>query len=244
MKCWSLLPPLFWSSGLEPIVIRARQGPFLTCVAFYLLISCLSWLAHFIQFSTALHESLLAPEHLAPEPTPAVRLQAAALVEPIQWAPPSISAETESAKNSSTTAHPIPRIIHRMWRHLTSDIPEEWSNATASCGAQNPEYQQYIWTDETAHQFIGRHFPWYLSTYTDHLLPMQRVDALRYFLLWHYGGVFLDPELGCRRSLEPLLTAKQAQAPVQLLLPQRTAYGVGTDMMASAPGHPFVIKLP
>ncbi|PYI14635.1 mannosyl phosphorylinositol ceramide synthase SUR1 [Aspergillus violaceofuscus CBS 115571] len=218
MKCQSILPILYLSPKLEAIVIRTRQGPFLSCVALYLLISSLSWLASYLQFSTARQTNLITAEHLAPDPTRAARLQAAPLTSD------------------------IPRIIHRTWRHLTSDIPSEWSNATTSCQAQNPECQQYIWTDETAHQFIARHFPWYLAAYTDHLLPMQRVDALRYFLLWHYGGVFLDPELGCRRSLEPLLSAENVQQGT-VLLPQRWPYGVGTEMIASPPAHPFVIKL-
>ncbi|RAL17634.1 glycosyltransferase family 32 protein [Aspergillus homomorphus CBS 101889] len=238
MKCRSILPTLFLSPQLEALIIRARQGPFLTCVTLYLLITFLSWLASFLHFRTSLHDNLITHEHLAPETTPVAHIE-----QPIQWAPPSISDGTENTNNNSAVATaPIPQIIHRMWRHLTSDIPSEWSNATTSCQAQNPVYQQYIWTDKTAHQFIARHFPWYLATYTDHLLPMQRVDALRYLLLWHYGGVFLDPELGCGRSLGPLLSAGNVQQG-HVLLPQRWPYGVGTEMMASPPGHPFIIKL-
>ncbi|KAL4971318.1 hypothetical protein BDW66DRAFT_146320 [Aspergillus desertorum] len=71
---------------------------------------------------------------------------------------------------------------------------------------------------------------------------MQRVDALRYFLLWRYGGIFLYLEMGCGRSLGPLLSAENAQQG-HVLLPQRWPYGVGTERMASPPRYPFVIKL-
>ncbi|RAH81752.1 hypothetical protein BO86DRAFT_399588 [Aspergillus japonicus CBS 114.51] len=231
MKCQSILSTLYLSPKLEAIVIRTRQGPLLSCVALYLLISSLSWLESYLQFSTALQNNLITAEQIAPDPTPAARLQAAPLTsQSLQWAPPSVVEATEKTNDTSA----IPRIIHRTWRHLPSAIPSEWSNATTSCQAQNPS--------TSTHQFIARHFPWYLAAYTDHLLPMQRVDALRYVLLWHYGGVFLDPELGCRRSLEPLLSAENVQQGT-VLLPQRWPYGVGAEMIASPPEHPFVIKL-
>lgn len=123
-----------------------------------------------------------------------------------------------------------------MWRDLASDAPEEWINATHSCQEQNPSYEQYIWTDTTAHQFMRIHFAWFLQTYTEHLLPLQRIDALRYFLLWHYGGIYLDPEVGCQRLLEPLRNENGA------LLPQAWPYGVSQKLVASKPSHPFVIK--
>ncbi|GFF59021.1 mannosyl phosphorylinositol ceramide synthase SUR1 [Aspergillus udagawae] len=188
-----------------------------------------------------LHANLVATEDLLPNASWAAGLQTAH-IEPVQWAPPSTTDET-AMLNSSVAG--IPRVIHRMWQHRTSETPEDWTNATASCRDQNPVYRQYLWTFDTAHQFIRTHFPWYLPTYTNHLLPVQRVDALRYFLLWHYGGVFLDPQIGCRQSLEPLLLpgADKGQAQAQALLPQSWPYGVTNELMASTPRHPFMIKL-
>ena len=124
-----------------------------------------------------------------------------------------------------------------MWRDLASDTPEEWVNATHSCQEKNPSYEQYIWTDATAHQFMRTHFAWFLQTYTEHLLPFQRVDALRYFLLWHYGGIYLDPEIGCQRPLELLLNETSA------FLPLAWPYGVSQKLVASKPSHPFIMKV-
>ncbi|KAJ5778800.1 mannosyl phosphorylinositol ceramide synthase SUR1 [Penicillium odoratum] len=131
----------------------------------------------------------------------------------------------------------IPRFIHRMWRDLDSNTPAEWINASKSCQEQNPSYVQYVWTDETAHQFIESYFAWFLSAYTEYRLPLQRVDALRYFLLWHYGGVYLDPEIGCQLPMEPLLHGTEA------ILPESWPYGVSQQWIASKPQHPFVINV-
>ncbi|KAJ5127818.1 mannosyl phosphorylinositol ceramide synthase SUR1 [Penicillium atrosanguineum] len=124
-----------------------------------------------------------------------------------------------------------------MWRNLASNPPDEWIIARESCHEKNPFYEQYVWNDETAHQFIEAHFTWFLPTYTTYLLPPQRVDALRYLLLWHFGGIYLDPEIGCQLSIEPLLHD------VTALLPQNWPYGVSQRMIASRANHPFVIKV-
>lgn len=135
------------------------------------------------------------------------------------------------------TTRDIPRVIHRMWRDLDTKTPAEWIDASKSCQEQNPSFIEYVWTDETAHQFIESHFTWFLPTYVKFPLPLQRTDALRYFLLWHFGGIYLDPEVGCQLPMKPLLNGTEA------ILPESWPYGVSQQLIASKPNHPFVIKV-
>jgi inositol phosphorylceramide mannosyltransferase catalytic subunit len=61
---------------------------------------------------------------------------------------------------------------------------------------------------------------------------VQRIDALRYFLLYHYGGLYIDMDNGCQRSLEPLL-----YYPTFVIDP-----GHGTlmnNILGAAPNHAF-----
>lgn len=37
-----------------------------------------------------------------------------------------------------------------------------------------------------------KEYPWFLDTYDGYPNPVQRVDALKYFLMLHYGGVYID----------------------------------------------------
>ncbi|KAJ5890025.1 mannosyl phosphorylinositol ceramide synthase SUR1 [Penicillium tannophilum] len=124
-----------------------------------------------------------------------------------------------------------------MWRDSDTNTPVGWIDASKSCQEQNPSYIEYVWTDETAHQFIESHFTWFLPTYMEFALPLQRIDALRYFLLWHFGGIYLDPEVGCQLPMEPLLNGTEA------ILPESWPYGVSQQLIASKPNHPFVIKV-
>lgn len=90
-----------------------------------------------------------------------------------------------------------------------------------------------LWTDISARDFIAEQYPWYLPTFDGYPYPIQRADALRYFVLHYYGGVYLDMDVGCRRSLDPLLY-------FQIVLPATIPVGVSNDVMLAAKGHPFM----
>lgn len=90
-----------------------------------------------------------------------------------------------------------------------------------------------LWTDEKSREFIAAEYPWFLPTFDGYTYPIQRADAIRYFVLHHYGGVYLDLDVGCTRPLDPLL-----KYPV--ILPKTIPVGVSNDLMFSAKGHPFM----
>ncbi|KAL1958999.1 hypothetical protein VTO42DRAFT_3240 [Malbranchea cinnamomea] len=117
----------------------------------------------------------------------------------------------------NTKINNVPPIIHRT--HKT-----------------NPQYTQYFWTDESARDFIKDWFSWFLPTYDSYPFAIQRVDALRYFLLWFYGGIYLDLDILCRRPLDPLLRT-------HTFLHKTWPYGVSNDVMGNKPGHPLMSKL-
>jgi mannosyltransferase OCH1-like enzyme len=66
----------------------------------------------------------------------------------------------------------------------------------------------------------------------DLVTAIQRADALRYFLLYHYGGVYLDLDLAPYQPLTPLL---QLPAFACLTIPT----GISNDALGSIPRHPF-----
>jgi mannosyltransferase OCH1-like enzyme len=146
------------------------------------------------------------------------------LGQPIQYNP--------AANETSPTS--IPRIIHRTYK--TNNIPPEWKVTYESCRVLNPTYEQYFWTDESARQFIETHYYWFLRTYDAYPYNIQRADAIRYFVLWYYGGVYIDMDIACRRPLDPLLN-------FPAWVPKTQPYGVSNDLMASTPGHPFITKV-
>lgn len=91
-----------------------------------------------------------------------------------------------------------------------------------------------FWTDESSLTFVAENYPSYLDTYTSYPHPIQRADALRYFILYHFGGIYMDLDITPRRYLDPLLTL-----PAFACL--TTPTGISNDALGAAPGHPFFL---
>lgn len=72
-----------------------------------------------------------------------------------------------------------------------------------NCGLTSSEYM--LWTDETALDFMQTHYPHHMHMYLSYKYPIMRADAIRYFVLHHFGGIYMDLDIGCRRRLDPLL---------------------------------------
>ena len=97
-----------------------------------------------------------------------------------------------------------------------------------------PASSQYVlWTDKSSRDFIQEHYPWFLDTFDGYKFPIQRADAIRYFVLYHFGGIYFDLDVGCLRRFDPLLQ-------YQVVLPKTIPVGVSNDLMFSAKGHPFM----
>lgn len=57
--------------------------------------------------------------------------------------------------------------------------------ANCSCDSQ-------LWTDAKSREFIATEYPWFLATFDNYSQPIQRADAIRYFVLNHFGGIYID----------------------------------------------------
>lgn len=90
-----------------------------------------------------------------------------------------------------------------------------------------------FWTDQSARDFIAKEYPWFLASYDSYPHTIQRVDALRYFALHTYGGIYLDLDVGCQWRLDGLRQHG-------ITLPETDPTGFSNDVMAAAPEHPFL----
>jgi len=127
----------------------------------------------------------------------------------------------------------IPKMIHQTY--INDTIPEIWQEAQASCRELHKEsdgWEYKLWTDAMSRDFVEKEYPSYLETFDGYTYPIERADAIRYFVLAHYGGIYIDLDNGCARSLEPLLAYP---AWVRRTIPT----GISNDVMGSVPGHPF-----
>ena len=49
-----------------------------------------------------------------------------------------------------------------------------------------------LWTDDKSRELIATEYPWFLDTFDNYSQPIQRADAIRYFVLAHFGGIYID----------------------------------------------------
>lgn len=98
-------------------------------------------------------------------------------------------------------------------------------------------YSDYIlWTDDNSRNFIAKHYSWFLPVFDGYPHPIQRADAIRYFVLHHFGGIYMDLDIGCLKPMTPLLS-------FEAILPETAPIGVSNDLMMITPQHPFMKRL-
>ncbi len=139
----------------------------------------------------------------------------------------------------------IPRIIHQTWK--TAELPADLAALQATWQALHPHWQYRLWTDSDNRALIAEHEPWFLPIYDGYQQPICRVDAARYFILKHHGGVYIDLDFECVR---PLDAALEGHGMVIGLEPQAhtelehiRSHGVDVllcpSFIACTPDHPF-----
>lgn len=128
----------------------------------------------------------------------------------------------------------IPKIIHQTYKN--ESIPDRWKAAQQSCIDLHPDYEYIMWTDAMSAEFIEKEYSWFLPTFVGYKHPIQRADAIRYFVLSHYGGIYIDLDDGCKRSLDPLLS-------YDAWLRRTIPTGISNDAMGAVPQHPFFLRV-
>ena len=101
------------------------------------------------------------------------------------------------------------------------------------------------WTDGTNRAFIRDTFPAFLTTYDRFSYGIQRADAIRYLLLYHFGGVYADLDIECLRAVHPLLSPGCFMAGRE---PEEHCREAGRMLlcnafMAAPPGHAFLLAV-
>jgi mannosyltransferase OCH1-like enzyme len=138
----------------------------------------------------------------------------------------------------------IPHIIHQTWKN--SDVPEYFTPVMDTWVTFNKGWTLKLWTDEMNRDFIAVHFPDFLSTYDNYPKAIQRVDAVRYFILKVYGGVYVDLDFECLKPIEKLLDGHQCVFGLEPLEHGERFNNqniICNAFMAAVPGHQFINML-
>ncbi len=135
----------------------------------------------------------------------------------------------------------IPQQIHQTWKN--EQVPEHLEAYVQSWRDHHPDWHYTLWTDDMNRDFIATHYPSFLPVYDRYPSAIQKVDAVRYFILFQYGGIFVDLDFECLRHTGSLLKDAAFVAgkePAEHALSHQKEYIISNAFMAAASGAPFL----
>ena len=134
----------------------------------------------------------------------------------------------------------IPRIIHQTWKD--QNIPQHFKSYVRSWQKNHPSWEYRLWDDAANRHFIQTQYSWFLPIYDNYSLNIQRADVIRYFILYTYGGLYVDLDFECFKPVDPLLADNVCVLATES--PKHSRWHgidpiVSNAFMASIPKHPF-----
>ena len=141
----------------------------------------------------------------------------------------------------------IPKILHHIFLGtadfgppLSKEMWAVWQENVQSCLDRSPEFKHILWNNSMILDMLHQRYPDHVQNYNSYSYGVQRADAARYFILYEYGGVYIDMDNGCQVSLRDVIAyvTDERHAAVGL---QSNGWieGVSNDVMVSAAKHRF-----
>ena len=97
----------------------------------------------------------------------------------------------------------FPKVLFQTWKSKAS-MPENYARWSESFKRKNPDFEYFLWDDLDNRCFIERHYPWFLPIYDAYPREIYRADAVRYFFLYQFGGLYADMDTECLKPVAPL----------------------------------------
>ena len=156
-----------------------------------------------------------------------------------------LTAETRTWQQlNSSWRNKLPRHIHQIWISSIEnrEISEPFRKAARICRDLHPDYTYSLWTHQTLLPWLENEYHWFVPLYLSYRYDMQRIDAMKYFLLYHFGGIYLDLDVKC--NVPDLLTAmvpanRTENEPDIIFHMGEEGISANTDIVASKPYHPL-----
>lgn len=112
--------------------------------------------------------------------------------------------EYDNQENKGKDA--VPKIIHQVG---IGELSYPWDEMSKNWTMINPDWELKYWTDETILSFMQENYPWFMFHLKTMPYGVMIADSFRYFVLYHYGGIYIDTDVSCQKALDsyvPYLT--------------------------------------
>lgn len=139
----------------------------------------------------------------------------------------------------------IPHILHQTYKD--TNIPKYYAEFVSTFVKHNPKWSYYFWTDEAARHLIQERHPNLLPTWESYKEEINRADALRYVVLYEFGGIYVDLDFENFRPLDRVTYKYACIFPTepfeQSAFRFQTPFLINNAIMMCRPKHPFLKQI-
>lgn len=136
----------------------------------------------------------------------------------------------------------IEKIIHQTWK--STDIPQHYVKWIKTWTKNHPDWKYMFWTDESARKLIADKYSNLLPAYDSYLENIRRADAMRYVILYEYGGIYVDLDMESLRPLNSIVRKYSCILPQEPyehpIIDSNFEHLVINAFMACKKGHPLM----
>lgn len=124
----------------------------------------------------------------------------------------------------------IPRIFHSIW--VQGPLPESYLPWHRTWLEHHPDWEHRLWSEPDYLPMIeGSPAESIYRTAVNHA---QRTEIAARFVVYHYGGVWVDADFQCLRNIEPLIHD------CGIFCGEETPGGLSAGIWGATPQHPLI----
>lgn len=134
----------------------------------------------------------------------------------------------------------FPRIIHQYFEPFTTNqMPYQWRLNHLKWKQLHPDWEVRLWNETRARNLIAEMDQSFLATYDKYPYWVQKVDAVRPFILKKYGGVYIDLDTYPKHPIDNILRLYEISPQIEVLLGEGTLGSYSNWFMVSRKGSTF-----
>ena len=122
----------------------------------------------------------------------------------------------------------IPRIFHHIWVG-PNPLPDEYRDYRETWRHHHPDWEMHLWTEDNLPTDLVRK-----EAYERLRRPAERSDIIRLEMLLRFGGLYVDTDVECLRSIEPLLEG------IDFCTSYNRPGMLSNAFIGASPGHPIL----
>lgn len=135
----------------------------------------------------------------------------------------------------------IPKVIHNIYEELAGP-PKMFTTIAQTWKDLHPHWEYRFWDKLDVEKLLETYFPDFIPIYQAYPNNVQRWNALRYLILYQFGGLYVDMDYECIEPVDLLLedsTCCMGLEPSTQYVSLDKSFVIGNSFMASVPEHKY-----